>query len=106
MRLASALLIGLVFFLGACGDEGSTGSREIVGVVVDIRTGTGFGEVKSFTVKEGAEEFEIFPDPDVTYDFPLAHLNAHRIGAEPVRVEAEIRDGKLVALAISDASSG
>lgn len=103
MRQSLAILLGLVFALGACASEVSDGSQEIVGLVVDIQTGTGFGEVKSFTVKEGAEEFEIFPDPGVTYDFPLAHLNAHRAGAEPVRVEAEIRDGKLVALAISDA---
>lgn len=76
---------------------------EVVGLVVDIQTGAGFGEVESFMVKEGDDQFEIFVDPDVTYDFPLAHLNAHRAGAEPVRVEAETRDGRLVAVTIGDA---
>lgn len=74
-----------------------------MGVVIDIQTGSGFGEVESFTVKEGSEEHEIFVDPDATYDFPLAHLNSHRVGAEPVSVEAELREGDLVAVAISDA---
>lgn len=103
MLKSLAILLGLVFALGACADEGSDGSQVIVGLVVDIRTGTGFGEVESFTVKEGSEEFEIFVDPDATYDFPLAHLNAHRAGAEPVRVAAETRAGRLVAVAIGDA---
>lgn len=97
------MLLTLVLILGACGDNGTGGTQEVVGVVVDIQTGSGFGEVESFTVKDGSEEFEIFVDPDVTYDFPLAHLNSHRAGAEPVRVQAETREGKLVAIAISDA---
>ncbi len=103
MRRSFVVGLGLVLILGACSGEGSNGPREIVGLVVDIQSGGGFGEVKSFTVKEGDEQFEIFVDPDVTYDFPLAHLNAHRAGAEPVRVEAETRGGKLFAVAIGDA---
>lgn len=42
-------------------------------------------------------------DPDATYDFPLAHLNAHHAGAEPVRIEAIMRDGRLVTTEIGDA---
>jgi hypothetical protein len=103
MRIPGATLLGLVLILGGCGDDGSRGSQEMVGVVVDIQTGAGFGQVESFTVKKGSEQFEIFVDPDATYDFPLAHLNAHRAGAEPVRVETEARGDKLVAVTIGDA---
>lgn len=103
MRRSFAVVVGLVLILGACSDEGSSGPTEIVGLVVDIQSGAGFGEVESFTVKEGDDQFEIFVDPDATYDFPLAHLNAHRAGAEPVRVEVETRGRKLVATAIGDA---
>lgn len=87
-----------------CGDaEPIRQSQEIEGLVVEISTGDGFGEVESFTIKDGAKQFVIHVDPQATYDFPLGHLNSHRAGAEPVRVEAESRDGKLVAVSISDA---
>ncbi len=88
----------------SCGNDRTPGeNQEIVGLVVDIRTGSGFGEVESFTVKDGPQEYEVFVDPNVTYDFPLAHLNAHLAGADPVRVEAETRDSRLVAVTIGDA---
>lgn len=103
MKLSLTLLLGVALVLVACSDKGSSSSQEIVGLVIDIEAGTGFGEVESFTVKEGTEEFDIFVDPNTTYDFPLAHLNSHRAGAEPVRVEAKMRDGKLVAVTIADA---
>ncbi len=103
--MARAFIVVLVLALGAsCGNERpAEGTREIVGLVVDIQTGTGFGKIDSFTVKDGQQEYEIFVDPDSTYDFPLAHLNSHRIGAEPVRVKAELREGRLVAIEIGDA---
>lgn len=75
----------------------------MAGIVTEIHTSQGFGQVESFTIKDGAQTYEIFIDPDATYDFPLAHLNAHRAGAERVRVEAVIRAGKLVATEIGDA---
>jgi len=53
--------------------------------------------------KDGSKKSEIFVDPEATYDFPLAHLNAHRAGADPIRVEAVMRDCKLVAIEIGDA---
>jgi hypothetical protein len=86
-----------------CSSPAGDDTRAIEGVVVDIRSGAGFGEVQSFTVKDGTEDLEVFVDPDASYDFPLAHLNAHRAGAEPVRIEAELRDGRLVATEIGDA---
>lgn len=103
MRLPLATVLGLALLLGACGSNDSPGTQEKVGVVIDIQTGNGFDEVESFTVKDGSEEFEIFVDPDISYAFPLAHLNSHRAGAEPVRVKAETRKGKLVAVEIGDA---
>jgi len=97
-------LVVMLAAAAACEDsQNGEGQRVIVGVVVDINSGSGFGEVESFTVKQGADELEIFVDPEATYDFPLAHLNSHRVGAEPVRVEAEMRNGKLVAISIGDA---
>ncbi len=71
-------------------------------MVISIGRGGGFGEIEGFTIKDGDQEFEILIDPDAAYAFPLAHLNSHRAGAEPVRVEAETRDGKLVAVSIDD----
>ena len=104
MRQALLMTFVVLTTAAACGNsQGSDGNRVILGVVVDIKSGSGFGEVESFTIKDGAEEFEIFVDPEVTYDFPLAHLNSHRAGAEAVRVEAESTEGKLVAVSISDA---
>lgn len=77
--------------------------KVIVGVVTEIDSGENFGAVKSFSVKRGAESFHIYVDPDVTYDFPLAHFNSHRAAAEPIRVEVERRRGILYAIAIADA---
>ena len=71
--------------------------------MIGIESGDGFGDVDSFTVKDGADQFEIYVDQAITYDFALAHLNAHLTGAEPVLVEVESRDGKLVATSIGDA---
>lgn len=101
--MVTILLLVMVAAGSACGGSQGDETREIVGVVVDIRSGDGFGEVERFTVKEEPDEFEIFVDPEATYAFPLAHLNAHRAGAEPVRVEAVMQDGKLIATEIGDA---
>lgn len=98
--IACALLIAAV---AGCSENAAEDTREIAGIVVAIRSGAGFGEVESFTVKDGPQEFEVYVHPDATYDFPLAHLNAHRAGAEPIRVKAVMRDGKLVATEIGDA---
>jgi len=81
----------------------SAGPKVVVGVVTEIYSGDDFGAVKSFSLKRGAESFEIYVDPDVTYDFPLAHLNSHRAAAEPIRVEVERRRGVLYAIAVADA---
>jgi hypothetical protein len=100
------LLLALLIVAASAGCKGSGGSdesRRIEGLVLRIESADGFGEVESFTVKDGTEEFEIYIDQAITYDFPLAHLNAHRAGADPVLVEAESRDGRLVAISIGDA---
>lgn len=101
--LLAALLATVVPVVSACSSETAPGTQEIVGVVISIDSGSGFGDIESFTIKDGGQEFEIFIDPDATYGFPLAHLNSHRASAEPVRVEAETREEKLVAVSIDDA---
>lgn len=63
----------------------------------------GIGDVRSFTVKSGAQTYEILIDPHVDYGFPLGHLNEHRISGDPVRVELVERDGRLYAQSIVDA---
>ena len=106
MRAAPALLFVVLLAAISCGGP-SSGSAdaptELAGVVVGIETAGGFGEVESFTIKDGTRTYEIFVDPEITYGFPLAHLNSHRTGAEPVRVEVERRSGRLIALSIEDA---
>jgi|SRR5680860_1101479 len=102
MRALLAALVLTVPVVSACGSSEAPGTQEIVGVVISIDSGSGFGDVESFSIKDGDQEFEIFIDPDAAYAFPLAHLNSHRAGAEPVRVEVETRDGKLVAVSIDD----
>lgn len=72
-------------------------------MVTTIESGEGFGAVRSFVVKDGEATYRIYVDPDVTYDFPLAHLSSHKAGAEPVRVEIQRRGDKLYATSISDA---
>lgn len=104
MRFFLTLMI-IFAFLPGCGSssDSPTGPRELTGVVTTIESGEGFGAVESFTVKDGEETYRIYVDHDITYDFPLAHLNSHKAGAEPVRVEVERRDNKLYATSISDA---
>ncbi len=104
-------LIAAVFvFLAACSNADPTPPaaaptpttpRTVTGVVVDIES-RALNEVDSFTLKDGDETYEIFIDPAREYGFPLSHLNAHQTGGEPVAVDVEERDGRLVALTISD----
>ena len=102
-RRALRLLVGiaLVSFSSSC--NSSEPPETITGVVTTIESGQGFGAVRSFVVKDGEETSRIYVDPDVSYDFPLAHLSSHKAGAEPVRVEVERRGDRLYATSISDA---
>jgi hypothetical protein len=89
----------------ACG-EGEDASRtfpdHVTGVVIEIDA-EGFDDVNGFVLKDGDDRYEIFVSERIDYGFPLSHLNAHRAGGEPVRVELDRRDGRLVALSIEDA---
>lgn len=71
-------------------------------MVVDIEA-SGIEDIESFTLRSDGADYEIHIAQDVTYGFPLSHLNAHRQQAEPVHVRIEDRDGKLTALSIEDA---
>lgn len=98
MKLLIALLLAAAL-AGACG---AGARRELTGVVVSVRS-QGLTEVTGFTLKDGDRLYDIAVDPDISYSFPLDHLNAHKASAEPVAVVVEERDGRLVALEITDA---
>ena len=89
----------LVVTLGAC-SAGVKGD-ELRGVVVDIES-RALGDVQSFTLKDLDKTYEIYIDPEITYEFPVSHLAAHRAAAEPILVGTETRDGRLYALSIAD----
>lgn len=99
--------------LAACGNDDDSANQspsselgeapeQVTGPIVDIES-EGLGDVHSFTVKSGAQTYEILIDPDVDYGFPLGHLNEHRISGDPVSVELVERDGRLYAQTIVDA---
>ena len=91
--------LALVAALGAC-SNGVQG-QELRGVVIDVQS-RGLGDVQSFTLKNLDNDYEIYIDPEITYEFPVSHLAAHRAAAEPVVVGVERRDGRLYALSIAD----
>ena len=96
--------MALASYSSSCTSSEPAGAPEaITGVVTTIESGQGFGAVRSFVVKDGEDAYRIYVDPEVTYDFPLAHLSSHKAGAEPVRVEIQRRGDKLYATMISDA---
>ncbi len=79
--------------------------REASGTVTSV-DGPNAAQVDAFTVRtpDGAEiEFsvgELRVDRD---SFPAAHISEHLVSLEPVRVQYVERDGRNVALRISDA---
>jgi hypothetical protein len=103
MRPVLVTLVILIAITVCASPDGNDQTQRIEGIVVDIRAGDEFGEVDAFTIKAGAKQLVIHVDPQATYDFPLGHLNAHRAGAEPIRVEASLQGGKWVATDIGDA---
>jgi hypothetical protein len=104
MRLVLALILVMSLGLAACDDGSeSVGEQSVLeGVVVEIDSPS-FGEVTSFTLKEGDTTHEIYIAEDVDYSFPLGHLQEHVQSADPVVVDTQERDGKLYALFIEDA---
>lgn len=74
--------------------------RDLTGLIVDIR-GQG-GDVNSFTLQSGGEEYEIRIASDVDYGFELSHLREHESSMWPVRCRLERRLGALYAVAIDD----
>lgn len=102
MRKALPLMFLVVAIASACSSEPAA-PESLTGVVVDITEGEGFGAIESFELRANGENYEIRIDPERDYDFPLAHLNDHLQGADPVRVVLEERDGYLFAVTIEDA---
>jgi hypothetical protein len=99
--LAASALIALS--LAGCGDSGPdcAGRTTLTGVVIEVESRT-LTDVRSFTLRSEGEECEILIDPDREYGFALPHLNEHKVSADPVRVEVEVRGEELVALSIDD----
>lgn len=103
-----ALLLALTAGLASCGgtvnesDQPDGASRTITGVLIDIDSTT-IDQINGFTLKSGDERFEVLIDEEITYGFPLGHLQEHLQDALPVRVEMESRNGELYALSIEDA---
>ena len=83
----------------ACGDRGT-----LTGVILDVESRS-LTDVQAFTIRSQDEECEVFIDPDIDYGFPLPHLNDHKVAADPVIVDVEVRDDKLTALTIRDTQS-
>jgi hypothetical protein len=100
LRATLLLLVGLTLFSG-CGSGRGDAPDELTGLIVALDGEA--GEITSFTLEAGLEEYEIRIAPDVDYGFDLAHLREHQRDALPVRCELEEREGDLYALTIEDA---
>ena len=89
----------------ACNGVLPSDIREASGTVTRVN-GPNAAQVNAFTVRTpdgGQIEFsvgELRVDRDA---FPAAHLSEHLVSLEPVRVQYVERDGRNVALRISDA---
>ncbi|HVF54284.1 MAG TPA: hypothetical protein VNC78_11875 [Actinomycetota bacterium] len=109
-RAWAAVVVATLLLMAGCGtkeavdqpDDRASIPSSVTGVITDIDS-EAIDEVRSFTLKDGDNVYEVNIADDVEYGFPLGHLNAHMTGAEPVTVELEDRDGTLVALSIEDA---
>ena len=102
MRATVALLAALVAVAGCGGGDGAAEPVELEGVIGEIARAN--GDVSAFTLRtDDGETHELAIAADVDYGFDLAHLEEHRAQHLPVRCTAERRDGRLVALEISDA---
>jgi hypothetical protein len=73
----------------------------VTGVIVTIDS-EGFDEVNGFTLRAEGETYDFAIQPGQDFSFPLSHLQSHLVGAEPVKVGFEDRDGKLFATSIED----
>ncbi|HEX2090254.1 MAG TPA: hypothetical protein VHI54_10065 [Actinomycetota bacterium] len=76
----------------------------MTGLITQIARGAD-GKMQRFTLRQGAESFDIQIDSRRDYGFDLEHLEQHRISDWPVTVRLEQRDGVLFAVEILDAPS-
>jgi hypothetical protein len=106
MRVLAASAL-LALSLGGCGGSqpACADRTTLTGIVLDVESRT-LTDVRAFTLRSQGEECEIIVDPDRQYGFALPHLNEHKISADPVKVEVEVRDDELVALSIDDSPPG
>jgi hypothetical protein len=102
-----ALIVAILLTAVACGDDApSDPAREVLTgavVAVDARSLT---NIDSFTLRTEDDQLEIYIDDSHNYSdtgFLPQHLREHVITAVRVRVEAERRGDRLVAVAMTDA---
>jgi hypothetical protein len=96
LRLALTALLVV-----SCTAERKPAPDQVTGVITEVRRAQ--GRIAGFTVDSGAESYAIDIDPRRDYGFDLEHLEEHRRTGDPVRVDLQDRDGRLVALTILDA---
>jgi hypothetical protein len=89
------------FLVTSCAAEPAQAPDQVTGVITTIRRDG--GRIAGFTVDAGAESYDIDIDPQGDYGFDLEHLEEHRRTGDPVLVDVQDRDGRLVALSILDA---
>lgn len=101
-------VLPIVLALAACGGTDARAPSDtdratgtVTGVIVDLDQASPT-EVRGFELKDGDDRYDIAIDPDHDYGFPLPHLRDHLVSSDPVRVEFEERDGRLVARSIED----
>ena len=101
-----AFIGAAILLTAACNDTPAASSTEVLTgtvVAVDARSLT---DIVSFTLRRGGEQLEIYIDDGHDYSatgFLPQHLREHVITGVRVRVEAERRGNRLVAIGMTDA---
>jgi hypothetical protein len=96
-------LVCLLLLAAACGDDpASARTVELSGVVTDVDA-RGLTDVTSFKLRAEGTSHRVFVTDRTRFAFAPSHLTEHLATARPVRVDAQRRDGRLVAVAVDDA---
>ena len=105
------LIVGLAALAALAGascsdDSDGDAADSYTGIITGVES-EGLNEVTSFDLKtEDDETVTILIDESVNYEFPLGHLEEHRVTSAPVDVAVDERDGELYAQSIVDVEGG